>query len=67
VLSNNANLEAAAEDVPNARELEQSLEESGASSPADTKTIHTDPGSGHHTLGLDIYDDNNPSEYGPSP
>jgi hypothetical protein len=25
----------------------------------------TDHDSGHHTLGLDIYDDNNPGEYGP--
>jgi hypothetical protein len=67
VSGNNANLEGAAEDVPNAQELEQNLELSGALSPTNTKATHTDPGSGHYTLRLDIYDNNNPSEYDPSP
>jgi hypothetical protein len=69
---NDADFEgAAAEDLPDARGdqfLQQNLDRSGASSPADTEATHTDPGSGHHdTLGLEIYDDNNPSEYSPSP
>jgi hypothetical protein len=62
------------EDLPDARQredqyLQQNLDGSGASSPADTKATHTDSGSGHqdHTLGLEIYDDNNPSKYSPSP
>jgi hypothetical protein len=66
---NNANLEVGEDVVLVARELKQSLEQSEASSPADTKVTHTDPGfvNQYHTLGLDIYDENNPSEYGPSP
>jgi hypothetical protein len=67
----NADLKSVAEDLPDSRRdqlLEQNPEQSGASSPADTEATHTDLGSGHHdTLGLEIYDDNNPSEYGPSP
>jgi hypothetical protein len=62
---NNANFEGVAEDVPNARELEQNPEQSDTSSPANTEATHTDPRSGHHTLGLDIYDDKNSSEYAP--
>jgi hypothetical protein len=64
---------AKAEDLPDGRRRDQFLQQnpnrSGASSPADTEATHTDPGSRHqdHTLGLEIYDDNNPSEYGPSP
>jgi hypothetical protein len=45
-------------------------EQSGASSPVDTEATHTDPGSDHHDdpqLGLDIYNEDNPSEYDPSP
>jgi hypothetical protein len=62
-----------AKDLPDARRredqyLQQNPDRSSASSPADTEATHTDPSSGHqdHTLGLEIYDDNNPSEYGPS-
>jgi hypothetical protein len=66
VSGNNANLEAS-EGVPDGRELEQNPKQTGASSQADTEATHTNLGSGHHTLGLDIYDYNNPSEYGPSP
>jgi hypothetical protein len=67
-----ADLEATTEDLPDARgdqllEL-QNQEQSGASSPVDTEATHIDPGSGHHdTLGLEIYNENDPSEYGPSP
>jgi hypothetical protein len=39
----------------------------GVSSPADTETTHTNPESGHLSLRSNIYDDNNPSEYGTSP
>jgi hypothetical protein len=65
-------LEGVSEDLSNARGDQllklQNPKESSASSPADTEATHTDPGSGHHdTLGLEIYNENNPSEYGPSP
>jgi hypothetical protein len=73
--SNDANSEGAgAEDLPDAQRrrdqfLQQNPDRSGASSPADTEATHTDPDSGNpdHTLGLEIYDDNNPTKYGPSP
>jgi hypothetical protein len=48
-----------------ARELQQNLEINEASSLADTEATHTDHGSGRTlSLGLDIYDNNKPSEYG---
>jgi hypothetical protein len=65
---------AGAEDLADARRrgdqfLQQNPDRSGASSVADIEATHTDPGSGHSndTLRLEIYDDNNLSEYGPSP
>jgi hypothetical protein len=69
----NVDLEGAAEDVTDARgdqllEL-QNPEQSSTSSLVDTEATHTDPGSGDHRdpLGLDLYNEDNPSEYGPSP
>jgi hypothetical protein len=61
-----ANLEAV-EGVAGARDLAQNPEQSGISSPIDTEVMHTDPGSSNISLGLDIYNDTNPSEHGPSP
>jgi hypothetical protein len=67
-----ADLVATAEDLQDARgdqllEL-QNPEQSGASSPIDTEATHTNPGSSYHyTLGLEIYNENDPSKYGPSP
>jgi hypothetical protein len=70
-LSDNVNLEGATKDLPNARGdqlFKQNPERSSASLLTDTKATHTNPDSGHHnTLELEIYNDNNPSEYGPSP
>jgi hypothetical protein len=65
--SNGADLEAS-EGEAHSRELElQSPEISEASSPVDIEATHADLDSGNLSLGLHIYEDNNPSEYGPSP
>jgi hypothetical protein len=67
----NVDFEGATEDLLDAHGdqlLKQNPELSDASLPANTEATHTDPNSGYYdTLGLEIYDDNNPSEYGPSP
>jgi hypothetical protein len=65
--SNRADFEAG-EGEAHARDLQLNPMINEASSPADTKATHIDPGSGRNlTLVLDIYDDNNPSDYGQSP
>jgi hypothetical protein len=69
--SNRADLEASEAGEAreaHARELQQNPKINEASSPMDTEATHVDSDSGRNiSLGLDIYNDNNLSEYGQSP
>jgi hypothetical protein len=53
--------------LENTWKVEGFVEQNGASLSANIDQTHTDPRFGYLSLELDIYDNNNPSEYSPSP
>jgi hypothetical protein len=66
LVATSAKLEAN-EGVAGAQGLEQNFELTNTSSPINMEVMHTNPRSSNLSLGLDIYDNNNSSEYRLSP